>query len=106
MNTIETRIASITERASAVATLCETDLSRRVVYSSRARIMLDAISGVATVMNEIEAVAAPSDFGEAWRSLRHRLGAAESSFQNVINGAGDIQQIPCHSRQRDSRNWT
>ena len=43
---IEQRISAIAENAGGVATICEADLRRRVVYSTRARIMLDGVAGI------------------------------------------------------------
>jgi hypothetical protein len=93
---IEQRISAIAENAGGVATICEADLRRRVVYSTRARIMLDAIRGVFVAMDQIEHEAMLSDFDDAWPALRLRLSYSQTQFQQILNGVAGITQPPCH----------
>jgi hypothetical protein len=96
MNRMEDSIASIAENAGGVAAICEADLGRRVVYTTRARIMLDAIRGVFVAMDQIEHEATTSDFDDAWRALRLRLSYSQTQLQQILNGVAGITQPPCH----------
>lgn len=106
--TIEARITAIKEDAQSVAAVAECDLGRAVVYVSRSRIMLAAIQGVTTAMDQIECDGAPSDFNDDWRQLRSRLAHAQTRFEAVISGSQDTALPPCQvsSRRRvNSRDW-
>jgi hypothetical protein len=103
---IEDCITAISENADRVATICEADLSRRVVYSTRAGIMVDAIRGVFLAMDQIERDGAASDFNDQWRSLRSRLALSQSRFEAVISVAANITQPACRPVAGNSRNWT
>jgi hypothetical protein len=110
MSTITQHIESITENATAVATLAEADLAREVVYVSRARVMATAIKGVFAAMDQLECsgTSAGFEFNDDWRAVRLRLALAQSRMEAVISGAGDSTLPPCQAtprRSTNSRHW-
>jgi hypothetical protein len=95
MVTIEQRINAIAADAERVTDIVEFELKREIVYTSRAKVLIDAIAGVFKAMNVIEAEGVPTDFNDDWTALRLRLADARSQFKHVLNGAGDVTLPPC-----------
>jgi hypothetical protein len=100
--TIEQRITAVVEKAGAVLLTAKAELSRRVIYCTRARVMADATRDTLRAMTELEADGVSSDFPDEWRHMRLTLAYAQTQFQRIIDGAGDHDQPPCHT---NSRHW-
>jgi hypothetical protein len=103
MNTIEDRITAVAEKACTVVTMATSDLKKPIVYVSRAQVMAGVIRDTLRAMDQIEADAVASDFTEDWRQMRLMLAHAQTQFETIINGSGDLTQQPC--RPVNSRNW-
>ena len=93
---IEDRVHALLEDGQTVATIAEAELDHKIIYITRAKTLTDAIADIFRAMNDLECGATPSDFDDAWRALRLRLAHAQSKFEQILNGAGDIMHPPCH----------
>jgi hypothetical protein len=106
MVTIEQRFAAIQEKACTVVTMATSELKKPIVYVSRAHVMAGVIRDTLRAMDQIEADAVASDFTDDWRHMRLTLAHAQTQFESVINGSGDLTSSLPACRPKSSRYWT
>lgn len=94
---IESRIADLASNAREVAKMCETELGGRVIYLTRAGVMIKVIRSTLEAMSTLESEGAAGDFNAVWRSLRLRLAGSQMQFQRIIAGA-DASLQPCRTQ--------
>ena len=93
---LEQRILSLYEQAREVLATAKAELSRRVVYLDRARLLSGILADAIELMLRAEALALPDDFNVNWYLCRRQLEEMRTIFRRIISGSADREQ-PCRA---------
>ncbi len=90
----ESRIITIQANATEILHVLELQLAGRIVYLSRAYVVVSLARDTIEVMARTEAAGVPSDFTEAWHTLRERLVDSQKQFERILASC-DCASAPC-----------